>query len=99
MNPISLFLIIVTLPLLIGGCIGYSEKINYKLFDDNYGISVQDYVKIYSANEKELLADGNIISITSKGFQLIWTVGPYKGKEVFIPYSMIGSVLKAECDS
>ena len=60
---------------------------------------MQEYVQIYSANDGELLADGNILSITSKGIRLIWTVGPDKGKEVIIPNSMIGTVLKAECDS
>ena len=70
-----------------------------KLGGNEYGVSVQDYVQIYSANEGELLADGNILSITSKGIRLIWTVGPDKGKEVIITHSMIGTVLKAECDS
>ena len=95
----NLFLIIVMLPLLLGGCIGYTETMNYKLVDDNYGVSVQDYVQIYSAKEGELLADGNILSITSKGFRLVWIAGPSRGQEVLIPHSMIGTVLKAECDS
>ena len=95
----NLFLIIVMLPLLLGGCIGYTETMNYKLVDHNYGVSVQDYVQIYSAKEGELLADGNILSITSKGFRHVLTAGPSKGQEFLIPHSMIGTVLKAECDS
>ena len=93
MNPARLLALLVLLPLLLGGCMGN------KLGGNEYGVSVQDYVQIYSANEGELLADGNILSITSKGIRLIWTVGPNKGKEVIIPNSRIGTVLKAECDS
>ena len=93
MNPTRLLALLVLLPILLGACVGN------KLGGNEYGVSVQDYVQIYSANDGELLADGNILSITSKGIRLIWTVGPDKGKEVIIPNSMIGTVLKAECDS
>ncbi|MDC0066771.1 hypothetical protein OAK16_04160 [Verrucomicrobia bacterium] len=95
----NLYPIIVTLPLLLGGCIGFTETMNDKLVDDDYGVLVQDYVQIYSAKEGELLADGNVLSITSKGFRLVWIAGPSRGQEVLIPHSMIGTVLKAECDS
>ena len=93
MNPTRLIASLVLLPFLLGGCVGN------KLGGNEFGVSVQDYVQIYSANEGDLLADGNILSITSKGIRLIWTVDPHKGKEVIIPHSMIGTVLKAECDS
>ena len=93
MNPARLLALLVLLPLLLGGCAGNKLGVN------EYGVSVQDYVQIYSVNEGELLADGNILSITSTGIRLIWTVGPHKGKEVVIPHSMIGPVLDAECDS
>ena len=87
------FLLMIAITILSVCCVGN------KLGGNNYGVSVQDYVQIYSNDEAKLLADGNILSITSEGFQIIWTAPPYKGKEVFIPYSMIGSVLKGECDS
>ena len=93
MNPARLLVLLVSLPLFVGGCTGNKLGVN------EYGVSVQDYVQIYSANDGKLLADGNILSITSKDIRLIWTVGPDKGKEVIIPNSMIGTVLKAECDS
>ena len=93
MNPARLLALLFLLPILLGGCSGNKLGVN------EYGVSVQDYVQIYSANDGELLADGNILSVTSKGFRLVWTAGPSKGQEVLIPYSMIGTVLKAECDS
>ena len=93
MNPERLLALLVLLPILLGGCMGNKLGVN------EYGVSVQDYVQIYSANEGELLADGNILSITSKGFRHVLTAGPSKGQEFLIPHSMIGTVLKAECDS
>ena len=55
MNPMRFLALLVLLPLLLGGCVGNKLGVN------EYGVSVQDYVQIYSVNEGELLADGNIL--------------------------------------
>ena len=54
MNPMRFLALLVLLPLLLG-CVGNKLGVN------EYGVSVQDYVQIYSVNEGELLADGNIL--------------------------------------